>query len=264
MSPFLLIVIQSIVLPFGLSGLLLWPGSHKDMNRVIGNALIWLAAYAWIIQWPAFPPREAVDWLWLLLVASVVAGYITHRRARWLFRTTIFLTAIVAIAWPVLHYQPSVALAGELVIMVVTGSVLFCRAEHISPSAPVPALALALAIQATGLAIASALSGSLLVGQLSAALAAVTGACAILEILGRPHKTPFRIQQRLAFLPLYLGLLTIARLYAELPPATTALLFASAVFSVFTPWRHGWAISLLLNAGAIGLMILNSDNTAYY
>lgn len=260
MSPYLLLVIQSIALPFGLSGLLLWSGLHKDVHRVIGSALIWLAAYAWIIQWPAFPPGEAVDWLWLLLVASVAAVYSTHCRARWLFRTAAFLTAILAIAWPVLHYQPSVALAGELVIMIVTGSILFSRAEYITPPAP----ALTLAIQATGLAIASALSGSLLVGQLSAALAAVTGTYAIPEILDRLHKTPFDIQQRLAFLPLYLGLLTIARLYAELPPATTALLLASAVFSALAPWRHGWVISLLLNAGAIGLVILNSDNSAYY
>ncbi|GEM_PF-2390414 len=260
MSPYLLIVIQSIALPFGLSSLLSGSGLHKNVHRVIGSVLIWLAAYAWIIQWPAFPPGEAVDGLWLLLVASVAAGYTTHRRVRWLFRTAVFLTAIIAIAWPVLRYQPSIALAAELVTIIVTGSVLFSYAERIPPPAP----ALTLVIQATGLAIASALSSSLLVGQLSAALAAVTGASVIPEIRDRLHKTPFDVQQRLAFLALYLGLLAIARLYAELPPATTALLLASAIFSTLAPWRHSWAISLLLNAGAIGLVILNSDNNAYY
>jgi len=259
MDPYLLIIIQSIVLPFGLSGLLLGSALHKDVHRTIGNVLIWLAAYAWMIRWPEFPPGEAVDGLWLLLVTSVAAGYAAQRRTRWLLQTAVLLSAIIAIAWPVLHYQSSVALISELVIIIVTGGVLFSRAEHIPPVAP----ALTLAIQATGLAIASALSGSLLVGQLSAALAALAGVYAIPEILGRLHKTPFSLRQRLTFLPLYLALLAIARLYAELPPITTGLLLASAVLSTLTPWRHGWAISLLLNVCAIGLMILNSDNGAY-
>lgn len=260
MSPYLLIIVQSVALPFGLSGLLLGWTLHKDVHKMIGSILVWLTAYAWILGWPELPPGEAVDWLWLLLVVNAAASCIAHRRAQWLLRTTVFLIAIVAIAWPVLHYQPSVALISELVIIMLAGGVLFSRREQIQAAAP----AFSLSIQATGLAIASALSGSLLVGQLSTALAAVTGPYAILEIFNRLHKTPFSAQQSLTFIALYLGLLAIARLYAELPPATAILLLAGPLLSVLAPWRHGWAISLLLNACAVGLLLLNSDNTAYY
>ncbi len=260
MDPYLLIVIQSIALPFGLSGLLSAWSMHRDAYKVIGNALVWLIAYAWIIRWPEFPPGEAIDWPGPLLVASVAAGCITYRTARWLFRSVIFLIAIMAIAWPVLHYQPSLTLVSELVFIIITGVVLFRRMEHRLAVTP----AFILAIQATGLAVASALSGSLLVGQLAAALTAVTGTYAFPEILDRLHKTPFSIQHRLAFLPLYLALLTIARLYAELPLVVTVLLLSGPILSVLVSWRHNWMIHLLLNAGAIGLVILNSDNTAYY
>jgi len=260
MSPYLLIILQSIAFPFGLSGLLLWRAGHRDVYKVIGNVLIWLIAYAWIIQWPELPPGEAVDWLWLLLVAGIAARYIAHRQMRLFYRTAVFASVITAIAWPVLHYQPSIALVSELVILIFAGHVLFSRIEQIQAVAP----ALTLTIQATGLAIACALSGSLLVGQLSAALAAVIGGYAILEIFGRLRKTLFSAQQSLVFLPLYLSLLAIARLYAELPSVTTILLLAGPVFCVLVPWRHSWVISLLFNACAIGLVLMNSDNTAYY
>jgi len=260
MSPYLLIALQTIALPFGLSGLLLWSTLHKDVYKVNGSVLIWLIAYAWIIQWPDLPPAEAVDWLWLLLTGSMTARYIAHRKMRRFYRTAVFLTAIIAIAWPVLYYQPSIALVSELIIVTLAGFVLFGRIEQMQAVTP----AFTLAIQATGLAIASALSGSLLVGQLSAALAAVIGGYAILEILYRLHKTLFSSQQILVFLPLYLSLLTIARLYAELPPATTILLLAGPIFYVLMPWRHNWAISLILNACAIGLVLLTTDGAAYY
>jgi len=260
MSPYLLIITQSVVLPFGLSGLLLWLGSHKDGHNVIGSALIWLIAYAWIIGMPNVPPEEAVDWLWLLLVASYAIAYIPQRRARWLSRTLVFPTVLIAIAWPILRYQPSSALVGELVTIVVAGGILFNRMQQIRPVAP----ALALAINTAGLAIASALSGSLLVGQLAGALAAVTGGYAIVEMLNRLHKTRFSVQQMLVLLPVYLGLLVIARLYAELPLTSTALLLVSPISSTLTQWRYNWVISLLLSAGAVGLVLLNSSNTAYY
>jgi len=260
MSPYLTIVIQSIALPFGLSGLLLWLGPYRDGYKVIGNAAIWLIAYAWIIGLPNVPPEEALDWLWLLLAASYMAGCIAQHRAQWLSRTLIFLTALIVIAWPVLRYQLSGTLVGELVVIVVTGGVLFNRLPRIQPATP----ALALVINTAGLAIASTLSGSLLVGQLAIALAALTGGYAIVEMFNRLHTTRFSTQQMLVLLPVYLGLLTIARLYAELPLTSAALLLVSPVIGVLIRWRHTWAISLSISASAAGLVLLNSDNTAYY
>jgi len=233
MSPYLLIAFQSVALPFGLSVLLLWRALHQDVYKVIGSVLIWLIAYAWIIRWPDLPPGEAIDWLWLLLVTSILARFIAHCQIRQFYRTAVFLTVVIAVAWPILYYQPSIALVSELIILTLAGYILFNRIEQIQTAAP----ALALAIQATGLAIASALSGSLLVGQLSAALAAVIGGYAILEISGRLHKSLFSTQQSLVFLPLYLSLLAIARLYAELPPAITILLLAGPLFGVLA-WRY--------------------------
>lgn len=258
MNLYLLAIVQSIALPFGLSGLLLYSGLRKDVQRVIGNVLIWLAAYAWIIHWPNLPPTEAVDWLWLLPVTSVVAGYIACDRTRCFARSTALLVITIAIAWPILHYQPSFTLVSELMVFIVAGTVLFGRTEHKPTVAP----ALAFTIQATGLAIASALSGSLLLGQLSAALAALTGAYAVHELAGRLHKTRFSSRQQLALLPLYLGLLAIARLYAELTLPATALLLSAPVLYALFPWRYGWVTCLLLNAGAIAVESSNYSATA--
>ncbi|VAW81427.1 hypothetical protein MNBD_GAMMA14-1907 [hydrothermal vent metagenome] len=260
MTPYLLIIIQSVALPFSLSILLLWLVQGKDIYKLAGSVMIWLAMYAWIIQWPELPPGEAVDWLWLLLVAMAATGYMAHRRTRHFLRTTLFLTVVIAIAWPVLRYQPSIIMISELVVIVTIGGFLFNLAEKTRPVTP----ALNLAIQASGLAIACALSGSLLVGQLSAALAAVTGGYAIPEMLYWKKETRFSTQQILVFLPLYLALLLIARIYAELPITTTLLLLTGLVSSALIPWRHSWAISLLLNTGAIGLVLLNSDSSTYY
>ena len=260
MSPYLTLIIQGIILPIGVSGLLLWLGPTRDGYRVAGNALAWLLAYGWITGFPAIPPKEAVDWLWLLLVASYAVCHITQHHARWLPLTLILAGTLTAVVWPVLYYQPSAAVAGELVILVIAGSFLFRRAEQAVSVAP----AFTLSINAGGLAIASALGGSLLVGQLLTALAAVIGVYALAEIASRLHRTPFSTQQVLVFLPLYLALLGIARVYAELPLASAALLLASPVIGIRVRWRHSWLISLILSAGAVGPLLLNGDNTAYY
>ncbi|GMQ88707.1 MAG: hypothetical protein BMS9Abin09_0140 [Gammaproteobacteria bacterium] len=260
MDPYLTLLIQSIVLPFGLSGLLLWLGPRRDRYKVIGNAAIWLIAYAWIIGLPNLPPEEALDWLWLLLAASYTAGYVVQHRAQWLSRTSILLATLVVIAWPVLRYQLSGTLVGELVVIVVAGGVLFNRLPQIQPATP----ALTLVINTAGLAVASALSGSLLVGQLATALAAITGGYATAEIISRLHTTRFSAQQMLVLLPVYLGLLAIARLYAELPLTAAALLLVSPLAGISIRWKHAWVFSLSISAGAVGLVLLNSDNTAYY
>lgn len=260
MSPSQLIVVQSIALPFGLSGLLLWLGPNRYTYKVIGSALIWLVASAWIIGLPNVPPVEAIDWLWLLLAASYPTAYINQRHTQWITRMLIFTVALIAVAWPIMYYQPTVMLLGELVAVIAAAGILFNRLQQTQATTP----ALALTINSVGLALASSLSGSLLLGQLTAALAAVSGWYAVAEVLNRLHKSRFSLSQALIWLPVYLALLTIARLYAELPLSSTALLLISPIIATLTQWRHAWLANLALSAGAVGLVLLDGDNTTYY
>jgi len=254
----LLVVFQTLALPLALSFVLLCLTPRSDWQNTLGLLLIWLPSYAWIIGLPSVPPLEAVDWLWLLGLMMTMTPIINRPFRRQMVQTFVLLMGLVALTWPVLRYQLTVVLSIELIITGAAGGVLLHRLNRAPPASP----ALTMATSAGGLAVASALAGSLLIGQLAAALAAVTGGFALYELIKRSRETRFSMQQTALTWVIYLGLLTIARVYAELPLGPAVLLGASPLTGLLLPWRYGWFTSLLLAGIALAWIVLNNSTTS--
>jgi len=149
-----------------------------------------------------------MGWLWLLLTASFSARYIQKNIVQWVVRLLIVLAGLVSIAWPVLHYQLSVLLVAELVVIFLVAGILFfflkSSSNYLSKYSPhhrskkvlqsifqqgqSASPAFTMTINTTGLAISSVLSGSPILAQLATALADFVGAYTIYELFYRLKK----------------------------------------------------------------------------
>ena len=257
------LVIQTLVLPLLLS-LAVFRFRATPRWQAGGLLLAWLPACFWIQQLPGFPPEEAVDWLWLAGSAFVATVFLPTRW-RGLAGLLAFLAALLLIGLPVLQYEFSAALGLEFGLALLAAAVLI-----FADDAP-PAPATLLGANATALALASALAGSLLIAQLAGALAASIGLFALDELRQRLRGSRL---QGIALLPpalLCLLLLAIARLYAGLP-AGPALLLLLALMALRWKWRAAvdlplnpsLALSLLLSGSAVVWTFLLQDGSATY
>ncbi len=262
MNTFQQLVLPSLVLPLALSaaGLLL-TRQHPAWQWVL--PLIWLPAGFWLTDGAALRPQEANDWLWLLLLTSLVLQVSTSRflppKAAWP-QTALLSVALILLSWPVLTHQPDYSLVAELFAVLLAGAVILhtCKAE--AASAP----ALTLAASSGGLALVTALGGSLLIGQLAAALAASLGAFALYELYLRLTSPSVGTTHFIPLLQVYLALLVIARLYAGIPLVSAALLLAAPALGLFSQNRFAAVGSTLCATTALLWLLFTADASSYY
>ncbi len=250
------LLLQTIVLPLLLSFAVYKTVSKNTHWQAAGLFLAWLPACFWILNIPALPPSEAVDWLWLAGLAFVAIQHLPtqYRNATQL---AVFILTLLVISWPVLQYELSPSLIAELLLMLLTAAILVIA----SPSSPTPALVLGMS--ATALAVCTALAGSLLVAQLAGALAAAPGIFAITELGKRLTSSRLQTSTLLPLSLLYLLLLAIARLYAEMP-AGPALLLLLAPLSLRLKSRSAIGLTLLAIVAAAVWLFLLQDSNSYY
>jgi len=252
------LLLQTIILPLLLSFAVYKTAPQNARWQTAGLFFAWLPACFWILNLPALPPAEAVDWLWLAGLVFVAIQYLPahYQKAGQL---AVFILALLLISWPVLQYELSAGLIAELLLMLLAAAVLVIA----RPSPPAPALILSMS--ATALALCTALAGSLLVAQLAGALAAATGAFAIAELIKRLSSSRLQTSTLLPLALLYLLLLAIARLYAGMP-AGPALLLLLAPLSLHLKNRAAPGLTLLTIVAAAGwlLLLLLQDSNSYY
>ena len=255
------LLLQTIILPLLLSFAVYKTVPQNTRYQAAGLFFAWLPACLWILNLPALPPAEAVDWLWLAGLAFVATQLLpVHVINAHFFKTVqlgIFMFALLLISWPVLQYELSPALIAELLFLLLAAAVLimFNRA--------IPAPALIISMSATALALCTALAGSLLVAQLAGALAAAPGIFALAELKHRLTSSRLQISALLPLALLYLLLLAIARLYAGMPigPALL-LLLAPLALRLKNPAATGMTF-LVIVAAAIWIFILQDSNSYY-
>ena len=110
----------------------------------------------------------------------------------------------------------------------------------------------------------TALDGSLLVGQLAIALASVTGAFALIELYKRLSTSAVGLAQLVPLVQVYLALLLIARVYAEIPLASSTLLLAAPLLGLLPRSRFAVLGSVASVAGALAWVLLTADSSSYY
>ncbi|VAX10815.1 hypothetical protein MNBD_GAMMA25-2464 [hydrothermal vent metagenome] len=250
------LLIQTLIMPLLLSYVVYRAAPHNTPWQGSGIFLAWLVACFWILKLPALPPAEAVDWLWLAGLSFVLMQYLprVYRKATVLF---IFVSSLLLISWPLLQYELTAGLVIELLFIIMAVAVFVIS----NSSTPSPGLIVSMS--ATALAVCTALSGSLLIAQLAAALAAATGMFALAELGQRLQSSQLSAVILLPLVLLYFLLLAIARFYAEMPVGS-ALLLLLAPLSLCFNHRLAAAACLLLLIAATGWIFMLQDSAVYY
>ena len=258
-------LLPGVVVPFALSLVLIAFTLRQDWNGTWGLAAIWLLSYFWVRGLPHLPPREAVDWLWIIGIVTLVCGILPVTiKKQWLCLSGLLVLSLGVITWPVLQQGVMTGLSVELLVVIMVGAVLMRRLTAGKNNIP---SALPLAIVSGGYAVIAALGGSLLIGQLSGALAAALGGFALYEFVPKAKATLLSVQAAVLASIWLLCLIVIGRVYANLALGPIVLLLVALVLSrLFVLQRH-WQIVLVTaipTIAAVVWLLLTQDSSSYY
>jgi hypothetical protein len=258
MNPFLQLILPTLILPLGLSVALL-ALSRKYPRLRWALPLIWLPAFFWLTGLPDGLPQEAIDWLWPILLLSLLLQFGLQRQKPLIgpAQTGLLLIALVVLSWPLLRHHVGIDLLLELLAVLLVGGIGLLSSH--AGAAP----ALSLAISSGALALVTALGGSLLVGQLSGALASTLGAFALYELAKRLLAPAVTRVQILPLLQIHFALLVIARLYAGIPLPSAALLLIAPVIGLIWRSRFAPAGSAVAALAAVAWLLLTTDDFGY-
>lgn len=259
------LILPSLLLPLALSALLftLSQVANKRLTILLwGLPLIWLPSCFWLTGLPdQLPPQEAKDWLWIILLISFLFNISLTTRKRVSTYLQIVLLAIytVVLAWPVLGINTTFQVFSELIILILVGSTILKYADSGKTSTP----ALILSISSGGMGLVVALGGSLLVGQLSGALASTLGIFALYELYKRLNKSAIQNEQLKPLILIYFVLLIIARIYAEIPLTSAFLLLVSPA-AIAMRGRYSAFISVISVGLSLAWVLMTADASSYY
>jgi hypothetical protein len=259
MEILLSMILPGVLLPLILSTLCCWLIlRYPEIQWSV--ALIWLPSYVWLSGVPTMPPSEAIDWLWLLAITSVLLSFKFKSRLFILviLQTMLLALMLIIVAWPVLQYQLSMMLLFELCVVFVTAGIIYYVMDK--SSTPV----LSMTISSGGLGLAVALGGSLLIGQLAGALAATLGVFAIHELVNKCHRPTINSPSLMPVIQLYLVILVIARIFADISLGVASLLLAAPLLGLIPTTRYAVAFSAAAVITAISWLVLTADFSGYY
>jgi hypothetical protein len=255
------LILPSLLLPMTLSLFLFVVSRHfKTLPWIL--PFVWLPSCFWLTGLPEqFPPQEANHWLWILAVVSSLTNIslMIHRTLSSYVQVGLLVLGIIILAWPVLDAQASMSLIIELLaLLIVAGLFLRCT-DFNHPKSPT----LILSISSGGLGLVSTLGGSVLVGQLSGALASSLGVFALYEIYKRFLTPAVTTMQLSPAILLYFSLLLIARVYAEIPLVSSALLLIAPA-PLIIRHKYGFIASLLCVATSLIWLLMTTESSSYY
>lgn len=184
--------------------------------------LAWLFVYIWIVRVPDFPPKQATDYLCLIVLSFVFANLIFDgKRIQAFIQSSLFIVFSMLMLWTVLSYDASWASHWPIWLeFLALSSFVFLQAcDRREYKGRMKGF-----LMATVLGLSSVLvivSGSLLLGLIAASLASIA---AIPCFFPRFSMDQVAID---SFQLLALSILVIARFYAGLPFIAFVLIIAS-------------------------------------
>lgn len=261
METLLQMILPAALLPALLSGLALWLNQKNGVAPWV-IALIWLPSCVWLVGMPALIPEEASHWLLPLVIFSVLIAALLKSQVKQqvLLQIILLLLILVAVAWPVLNYQFSWMLLVELLAVILVTSLLYFFSAKNQQTMP----ALTMAISSGGMGLVIALGGSLLIGQLAGALASVLFAFVLLELINRLNKSVVTMMELLPLMQLYLVILVIARVFAEIELLPSVMLLLAPLAAVVINKRYAFVASAVCIGVAVLWLLMTADSSGYY
>lgn len=266
-------VLIGALVAFSLAIVTRWLPAHWLKQALFAAAVGagYAAGHAKSAGWPSFPPGDATHWLLFSALAAIVLGFCYGIGPCW-GRSASFVALVAGTL--ALLFAPKFKhgwTAGEGALWMVALAIAAMgtrwpidaasrdRTRGLSP--------LWLLVATGGTSIALAMSGSILLGQLAAVLAAVVFGLASAAVIGTP--TEPAIVPGLA--TLYIGLVACGYFYAELPWSSAVLLAIAPSTSFLIRGRESTkhdllraAIAVVPVVAAVALAFKNSPPIDYY
>lgn len=239
-----LLLISLFIPIFGTAGLSY--ASERFLGLRPSSSLIvfitWLPLYAWIIQLPNAPPKQALDWVWIYIILASVGTRLTtikYNKSETMYQSIIFLIIGSLIIWPAVSYNASFsshwliwlesfifsAVGVYILFMLTTIKLQAKKGDQIILGN------IHLWLFTGSLGFTVILAGSLLIGELLLALSSVFFTLGFYCIF----RKNFKINITVSGLPIFYGLsllfLLIARIYVEVDIINTTLLMLSIILS---------------------------------
>lgn len=250
------LLLQSIIVPLLISGL-----AYRILHRpytILGITAGWLVSYFWVQGKLPLPPEQGEDSLWIFTGFAIVLVWFFSRKIQQGSLLLAFAICLLFISWPVLEYEINISFILEmLAFLIAAGVVVYAKYQNNRP-------AFMCAGGFTLLALITALSGSLLIGQLSASVAAAIGFFAIMEIRSGLRSQQMQDKFFRVYMLLYLLILYLARIFAEVDLYVVAILLAAGLSGLFARRNSALIISLVLYAAAVALMLYQDAGSSYY
>ncbi len=271
------LILSSLLLPLVLSLILASLTGHRGRKggwkSGLGLLLAYLPSYLWIAGIPSLPPARALGWIGFIGIGSLaVMAVINLPKSgpgkRLIVLVSAFSASIILLSLPILRYGFSLLLAAELAVFLAVWVGLGLLVLQPTGNKSVP-----LSITGAGFALAAALGGSLLIGQLTGALAAALGGFALHELISRKERLTLNAEASLVSVSLLGCIVLVGWQYAEIPSLPLISIFVGSVAGLFMFKRHGrgWRfISLNVLAMSIPMffglvwMVMTSDSSGYY
>ncbi len=251
-------------------------GQKYGWKSGLGLLLAYIPSYLWIAGIPSLPPAQAVGWIGFIGIGSfAVIAVINIQKAgpgkKLIVLFSAFSVSILLLSWPILHYSFSTLLAAELTLFLIIWVGTGLLVLHPTGNKSIP-----LSMTSAGFALVAALGGSMLIGQLTGALAAALGGFALHELISQiSQKERLTLNAEASFLSVSLlgSIVLVGWQYAEIPYLPLISITVGSVIGLFMFQRNGkgWRF-IALNTLAMSVpilfglawLVMTSDNSGYY
>ena len=236
--------------------------------------ILWLVSYTWIIQLPNFPPKQALDWLGIFTLLTILPFFNSALFKGWgkYYLLLVGLIFFWVSTWPVISYEASFAshklIWAEIALLYIWFCSVLVRGYRVNTKKH---SYLNLAFSLACLAIITIMSGSLLLGLLVLAYSAILSIPSAVEIFSL-NKFKLSDKQSLLHWPIAMYLALMCRVYAEVSFVALVLLLLALSFNFLFKKNYLlliYGIPSVLNISAVLIIIWqeyisNSANMSYY
>jgi hypothetical protein len=250
------ILMQTLLLPFFVSavGYKLLPARFV----ISGILLAWLASYSWMQGQFPLVPEGPVEQLWIFISLAVIGGFFIEKKSYVIFLIALYCAGLLLFSWPILAYEIKLAFVLELAGFVIAGvALVYFKTDNTRP-------ALTSVLNFTCLGFVVAITGSLLIGQISISLAAAMGIYGIFELKNKLKIAEIKHDSLRMFGLMFLLLLFIARVYAEIDLYVTMLLVVASMVGFYSSKYATFILAAVIYLAAIVFIFINASASSYY
>lgn len=266
---------QTFLLPGLLSLAALGLSAYSSRLRngfVLLLILCWVPLYAWIVNIPNLPPKQAGDWFWIFfMVAAFIPLLIDRQRIRYGAWVALCIISMLTIIWPVLSYDATFSThaliwaeaAAFLLIVTICLSPYISNEDMKSPifDDSIHSLVFNFAV-----GVITVISGSLLLGMLCLSFGSMHAFPALYELKHKCKKGYYTPVTRKVSIIISALFLLVGRFYADIPISVFVPLTLALVLPLITRKRHRSLLLLgvlLIAFTMMGVIEVTKSNEYY-